>query len=96
MPAVHRFGDQNIAGGAVNTIPQTSVFANEKLISVVGSRGTADSSCSHNNIHCSGNWATTGGTSTVFVEGIPINLPGDIDTCGHPRSAVASPDVFAE
>ena len=95
MPRVHRITDTNTAGGAiVSTSPNTTVFANSLLVAINGSTGTNDSSCSNNNIHCSGNWVTAGGCSTVFAHGVPINYAGNVDTCGHARQENASPDVF--
>ena len=40
MPKVARMGDLNSGGGIILTIPQSTVFANGKLISVDGSRGS--------------------------------------------------------
>ena len=40
MPKVARMGDLNSGGGIILTIPQSTVFANGKLISVNGSRGS--------------------------------------------------------
>lgn len=42
-------------------------------------------------IHCSA--STSGGSSTVFVEGKPVIRVGDSDTCGHAR-AQGSPNVY--
>jgi hypothetical protein len=95
MAAVHRMGDPNTGGGVINSIPQGTVYANNKLIAVNGSRGSGHALCKDNNIHCSGNWATTGGGPTVFAENIEINNSGDPDTCGHSR-ATGSPDVFTD
>ncbi len=93
MPQTHRLGDANTAGGAVQNIPQGTVYANNLIISVNGSTGSADASCNNNNIHCAGNWSTTGGGPTVFAENIPVNKSGDPDTCGHAR-ATGSPNVY--
>ncbi len=89
MPEVHRQGDPNTAGALVLDVAQKTVFANNSLVSVDGSpvadhgRGRHDAPF------------TANGSSTVFIENIPINKRGDADTCGHPRAS-GSPDVFVE
>jgi hypothetical protein len=94
MPKTHSIGDCNTAGGGcITSTPQGSVYENNSLIAVNGSKGTADSACNNNNIHCTGNWSTTGGGPTVFAEGTPINKEGDPDTCGHYRTG-GSPNVY--
>ena len=88
---VHRMGDTNSAGGAVTSIPQSTVYANGLLVVVNGSLGT-----SHDPFeipHIAGTWNTANGGPTVLVEGIPANGTGDADSCGHPRAS-GSPDVF--
>jgi len=86
-------GDCNDGGGCLTSIPQSTVYVNGKLKSVDGSIGTSHLPCPLPVIHCAGNWVTANGSSTVFVEGIPVNRQGDGDTCGHARAA-GSPDVF--
>lgn len=95
MPSVIRLNDQNVAGGIIDTIPSnTTVFANDLLIAVNGSSGTSDSSCSMNNTHCATNWVTANGSPNIFINNIPINRQGDLDTCGHARDT-GSLNVFA-
>lgn len=92
MPQVHRMGDANDAGGRVDSIPQSTVYCNGKLVSVDGSAGT-----SHPPLeppHLQGEWTTAGGLSSVRAQGIPVNVRGDDDTCGHVRAA-GSPNVYA-
>ena len=91
MPAVHRIGDANNAGGAVTSTPQGSFFVNGILAAVDGSIGTAHPPCPTITIHCAGNWTTANGAGSFLVEGIPINREGDADTCGDVRAA-GSPD----
>lgn len=90
---VHRKTDPNTGGGKVDKIPQSTVYANNLLVSVDGSEGTSHPPCPNVVIHCKGNWITANGNPTVFAEGIPVNNKGDADTCGHVRDT-GSPNVF--
>lgn len=92
MPAIERKFDINTGGGAVISIPQGSVFANNFLVSVRGSLVTPHPPCPKVSIHCAA--ITLCSSSSVFAEGIPVNRKGDCDSCGHSR-LTASPDVFA-
>ena len=81
MPKVARMGDVNSGGGIIQTIPQSTVFANGKLISVNGSRGSGHAP----GILALNAWVTSNGSTTVFIEGIPVNDEGDADDCTHVR-----------
>lgn len=87
MPAAQRRGDPNTAGGVITSIPQSTVFINGRLASVDGSQGTSHDPCPKPPIHCAGNWSTAGGVATVMAGGIPINVDGNADTCGHSRTS---------
>ena len=89
MAAAQRNGDANTGGGVINSIPQSTVFVNSKLVSVNGSKGTGHGI----GIHAANAWDTANGSSTVFAGGIAINRTGDADTCEHTRSG-GSDDVF--
>ena len=89
MPQVHRLSDPNVAQGVILGIPQSTVFANGKLISVNGSMVSPHEPF----IDPHDNALTANGSSTVFIGGIPVNRQGDADTCGHPRAS-GSADVF--
>ena len=89
MPKVARMGDLNTGGGVIQTIPQSTVYANGKLISVNGSKGSGHAP----GIHALNAWDTANGSSTVFIEGIAVNDQGDADTCAHARTGGSS-DVF--
>lgn len=100
MPAIQRWNgdsgvtDANNAGGrTTNTSPNSTVFANDRRVSVDGSTGNSDSSCSGSNIHCASNRATDNGCPTVFINGIPVNFTGNLDNCSHSRVGGSS-DVF--
>jgi hypothetical protein len=88
-------GDINSGGGALTFIPQGSVYANDLLVAVDGSRGTAHPPCPDVVIHCANVWVTTQGRKTVFAHNISVNCEGDPDSCGHIR-IMGSPNVFAE
>ena len=89
MPKAQRNGDANTGGGEINSIPQSTVFVNSKLVSVNGSKGTGHGI----GIHAANAWDTANGSSTVFAGGIAINRTGDADTCTHTRAG-GSDDVF--
>ena len=89
MAAAQRNGDANTGGGVINSIPQSTVFVNSKLVSVNGSKGTGHGI----GIHAANAWDTANGSSTVFAGGIAINRTGDADTCEHTRAG-GSDDVF--
>lgn len=88
-----RLDDPNSGDGLIKTIPQSSVFTNDKKQSVDGSIGTGHAPCPSILIHCAGAWTTDNGSGDTFVEDIPVNFEGNPDTCGHKRKA-GSPDVF--
>ena len=89
MPKAQRNGDSNNGGGEINSIPQSTVFVNSKLVSVNGSKGTGHGI----GIHAANAWDTANGSETVFAGGIAINRTGDADTCAHTRAG-GSDDVF--
>ena len=81
MPAIQRMTDANAGGGAITTIPQSTVKANSLVVAVDGSKGTGHGVGLHANLA----WDTQGGNSTVKAGGIAINTTGNTDTCGHAR-----------
>lgn len=90
MPNIQRISDQNDGGGAITTVsPNTTVFANNLLVSVDGSKGTGHG----DSPHCEGCWSTSGGSPVVLTHGIPTNYKGNADTCGHTRVGGSS-NVF--
>ena len=89
MAAVQRKADANTGGGTISSTPQSTVFANSKLVSVNGSSVTT-----HGTDPAVHSGATTAnGSSTVFAGGIAINRTGDADSCTHTRTGGSS-DVF--
>lgn len=82
---IHRLGDFNDGGGDITEIPQNTVYANGRLVSIDGSR------VEPHDLHF--DTVTANGSTTVFIGGIPVNREGDEDECGHVRDG-GSPDVF--
>ena len=89
MAAVQRNGDANTGGGIISSTAQSTVYANDKLISVNGSTVTTHSI--YPNVHAG--VTTANGSSTVFAGGIAINRTCDVDSCTHTRTGGSS-DVF--
>lgn len=85
MPEVHRQFDKNTAGAEITSVVQQSVYVNNLLASVDGSKVQRH----RHHLHPE----TAHGSNNVFIENIPVNRQGDSDTCGHSRST-GSPDVF--
>ena len=89
MAAVQRKADANNGGGVISSTAQSTVFANDKLISVNGS--TVAKHPAGAGVHAGA--TTANGSSTVFAGGIAINRTGDADSCTHARIG-GSADVF--
>ena len=89
MAAVQRKTDANTGGGIISSTAQSTVYANDKLISVNGSTVTTHGI--YPNVHAG--VTTANGSSTVFAGGIAINRTGDVDSCTHTRTGGSS-DVF--
>ena len=89
MAAVQRKTDANTGGGIISSTAQSTVYANDKLISVNGSTVTTHGVSP--NVHAG--VTTANGSSTVFAGGIAINRTDDVDSCTHTRTG-GSGDVF--
>ena len=86
MPAVQRVGDQNSAGGVIVN-GDASVLINGRATGVQGASVSAHPCCGRKGCpptHC--NARTQASVSTVLVNGVPLILTGDVDTCGHART----------
>ncbi len=92
MPGIERLFDINTGGGVIVSIPQGSVFANGRLVSVRGSFVTPHPPCPIVPIHCAA--ITLCSSSSVYAGGIPVNRITDCDSCGHSR-LTGSSNVFA-
>ena len=82
MAAAQRMTDANTGGGTISSIPQSTVYANSKLLSVNGS------SVQNHVLHVG--TTTANGSSTVFAGGTGVNRTGDEDSCGHARTGGSS------
>lgn len=92
MPAVQRVGDKDSAGGVILN-GDSSVLINGRAVAIRGASVSPHPCCGQRGCpptHC--NAKTQASNSTVLVNGVPIVLTSDVDTCGHPRSG-GSPDV---
>ena len=78
--------DANTGGGTIISVPQSTVYANSKLLSVNGS-----SVSSHGTgLDTHPVLPTANGSSTVFAGGTAVNRTGDADSCGHTRAGGSS------
>ena len=93
MPAVTRINVDPSAGHCfpprpADTTPNTSVFVNDILATVVGAHYP-----SHSCGDSSHDGTASEGSDTVFFENIAVHRIGDMISCGD-VSASGSPDVF--
>jgi uncharacterized Zn-binding protein involved in type VI secretion len=91
--AIQRVGDQNTAGGVILNGDNT-VLINGRAVAVRGVGVSPHPCCGRKGCpptHCSAK--TQASDSTVLVNGIPLILTDDKDTCGHPRAG-GSADVL--
>lgn len=82
-----RAGDANGAGGIVTpALCAKTVFAQFRPVALPGAGVTPHPCCGARGcgMHCVAR-VTTSGAGRVIVEGRPVVVVGDIDTCGHPR-----------
>lgn len=91
MPEIHRLNDPNEDGVPIAAVPQSTVFANNMPVSVDGSIVTYYWEGDYSDSHSAPE--TDNGSTNVFIEYIPVNRRGDLDTTNDPR-AEGSPDVF--
>ena len=86
MAAAQRMTDANDGGGIISSVPQSTVFANSKLLSVNGSSVTThgvDPAVHSGTV-------TANGSSTVFAGGTAVNRTSDADSCTHTRTGGSS------
>jgi len=91
MPRVVREGDANSAGGKVLK-GNPSFIVDGKPVSVDGSPVSAHRPFKKPH-KPDGTPKTANGTQKFVVDGIPVNVIGDKDTCGHPRQD-GSPNFY--
>ena len=80
MPAISTLSGAR-ARGAVTSSPQSWVTVDGNAVVVRGSRVARHPPCPQVIIHC--NASTSGGSSLVSIDGIPVNRDGDTASCGH-------------
>ena len=83
--AVQRVGDKNSAGGLILNGDPT-VLVNGRPIAIQGASVTPHPCCGAEGCpptHCSAH--TQSSSSTILVNGKPLILLNDLDTCGHTR-----------
>lgn len=91
--AVQRVGDQNSAGGLILRGDAT-VLVNGRPIAIQNAPVSPHPCCGRQGcppIHC--NAQTQANTNEILINGIPLIMTNDLDTCGHPRVG-GSPDVM--
>jgi uncharacterized Zn-binding protein involved in type VI secretion len=92
VPSIQRVGDKDSAGGVILNGDST-VLINGRAVAIRGASVSPHPCCGQRGcppVHCSAK--TQSNNSTVLVNGVPLVLTSDVDTCGHPRSG-GSPDV---
>jgi len=91
--AVQRVGDKNTAGGLILQGDDT-VLVNGRAIAVQNAPVSPHPCCGARGcppVHC--NARTQSNAGEILVNGIPLILSQDLDTCGHARAG-GSPDVM--
>jgi uncharacterized Zn-binding protein involved in type VI secretion len=92
VPSIQRVGDKDSAGGVILNGDST-VLINGRAVAIRGASVSPHPCCGARGcppVHCSAK--TQANNSSVLVNGVPLVLTSDVDTCGHPRSG-GSPDV---
>ena len=88
MAAAQRMTDANDGDGTISSVPQSTVYANSKLVSVNGSAVADHLPVDDVNTHTG--VTTANGSSTVFAGGTAVNRTGDADSCTHTRAGGSS------
>ena len=88
---VHRLGDYNSYGAPIISVNQSSVYVDNLLISVDGSKVQDHIPNMSGFVHR--NVTTTNGSSKLLIENKRVNCLNDPDSCGHVRIA-GSPNLF--
>jgi uncharacterized Zn-binding protein involved in type VI secretion len=91
MPAVQRVGDQDAAGGVIQQ-GDTTVLVNGQAVAIPNMPVSSHPPYGKNTTPHHQTKTKSSQNSTVFVNGQPVIVTGDTDTCGHPRVG-GSPDV---
>jgi len=86
-----RQGDPNTAGGLIK-IGDSSVLINGRPAAYPGISVTPHPPCPRGRTHCA--TVTTGGSSSVRVNGKPLLTSSDQDKCAHGRTTSGSSNVI--
>lgn len=89
MPKVVRVGDVNSAGGRVIS-GSPNLIVDGRQVAPIGSPVSPHLPCPLVPSHCHAK--TAQGTHSFIVDGKPVTVVSNIDTCGHPR--VTGSDTF--
>lgn len=82
MPGIVRKGDVNSAGGSA-MIGNFNLIVDGKPVVTIGTPVSPHAPCPKVAIHCRA--VTTTGNRSVIVNNKPVNVVGNVDSCGHPR-----------
>ena len=91
MPAVQRVGDQDSAGGKI-TQGDSSVLVNGQAIAIPNQPVTSHPPYGRGTEPHHHAQTRSSKNTTVLVNGKPVLVDGDTDSCGHVR-VNGSPDV---
>ena len=82
MPAIVRKGDVNSAGG-IALLGNPAFIVDGRPVCTIGTPVSPHFPCPRIPIHCHA--VTMLGKQEYVINGIKVNVVGDIDSCGHPR-----------
>lgn len=88
---IHRLGDYNSYGAPIISVNQNSVYVDNLLISVDGSKVQDHIPSMSGFVHK--NVTTTNGSNKLFIENKRVNRLNDPDSCGHVRIS-GSPNLY--
>lgn len=82
MPKVVRVGDINSAGGRV-TSGSPSMIIDGRKVAPIGSLVSPHKPCPKHHKHCHAK--TAHGSKSFIIDGKPVTVVSNKDTCGHKR-----------
>lgn len=91
MPAVQRVGDKNSTGGQI-TQGDSSVLVNGQAVAIPNTTVTSHAPYGRGTQQHRQAQTQSSKNTTVFVNGKPVLIATDVDSCGHARVG-GSPDV---
>ena len=84
MPFINRLNDPDTGGGVVTSTKQTFFVVGNEYVATDGDPVSSHPPCPDPEIHCAPNAAN--GVTWFVIQGVPVNVNGDADTCGHVRN----------